>query len=33
VSVALAGDAPEAQKRYWRRRLGTWQDTVTASPQ
>jgi predicted RNA polymerase sigma factor len=25
VSVALAGDAPEAQKRYWRQRLATWQ--------
>ena len=27
VSVALAGDAPEAQKRYWRQRLATWQAT------
>jgi RNA polymerase sigma factor (sigma-70 family) len=31
VSVALAGDAPEAQQRYWRRRLATWQDAVRAS--
>jgi RNA polymerase sigma factor (sigma-70 family) len=28
VSVALAGDAPEAQKRYWRQRLATWQDNA-----
>jgi RNA polymerase sigma-70 factor, ECF subfamily len=27
VSVALAGEASEAQKRYWRRRLATWQAT------
>jgi RNA polymerase sigma factor (sigma-70 family) len=31
VSVALAGDAPVAQKRYWRQRLATWQDTATTS--
>jgi RNA polymerase sigma factor (sigma-70 family) len=29
VSAALAGDAPEAQKRYWRRRLATWQDDAS----
>jgi RNA polymerase sigma-70 factor, ECF subfamily len=31
VSVALGGDAPEAQKRYWRQRLATWQDAVRAA--
>ncbi len=31
VEVALTGDAPETQKRYWRRRLATWQDAVTIS--
>jgi len=33
VSVALAGGAPEAQKRYWRQRLATWQDAVRDSGQ
>jgi predicted RNA polymerase sigma factor len=31
VSVALAGDAPEAQKRYWRRQLATWQQGARAA--
>jgi predicted RNA polymerase sigma factor len=31
VSVALAGDAPGAQKRYWRQRLATWQTTSGSS--
>jgi RNA polymerase sigma factor (sigma-70 family) len=30
VSVALAGNAPEAQKRYWRRQLAAWQQDATA---
>jgi RNA polymerase sigma-70 factor (ECF subfamily) len=31
VSVALAGDASESQRRYWQQRLATWQDAVRAS--
>jgi predicted RNA polymerase sigma factor len=31
VSVALAGNAPERQKRYWRQQLATWQDAVSAA--
>jgi RNA polymerase sigma-70 factor (ECF subfamily) len=31
VAMALAGDAPEVQKRYWRQRLATWQGAVRAS--
>ena len=31
VAAALTGNAPEAQKRYWRRRLATWQEAVTGS--
>jgi RNA polymerase sigma factor (sigma-70 family) len=26
VSAALAGEAPEAQQRYWRQRLAAWED-------
>ncbi len=33
IAVALDGDAPEAQKRYWRQRLASWQDAVRASQQ